>query len=101
MALASLLLVAAFPAAPAAQRGAVLSMSPSELARIWDAEHVSAAVTPLVDHADVVQRLNAVAAAAPDLFTLEQIGQSVEGRSIHHVKAGTGPNACAHTLGAP
>jgi hypothetical protein len=29
-------------------------------------------------------------AAAPDLFTLEQIGESIEGRAINHVSAGKG-----------
>jgi hypothetical protein len=73
----------------AAQRpGAGPSITPQELARAWDAEHVSSPVSALVDHAEVVRRLNDL---EPDLFTVEQIGQSVEGRSIHHVRAGTGP----------
>jgi hypothetical protein len=86
------MVLAATSADVSAQRGAVPTITPQELARIWDAEHVSSPVTPLVDHAEVVRRLNAVAAAAPDLFTIEKLGESVEGRSIHHVKAGTGPN---------
>src|SRR4051794_36663636 len=68
-------------------------LTAQELARLWDAEHVSPALPPLVDHAEVVRRLNAFAAAAPDLFTLEQIGASVEGRSINDVRIGTGPLA--------
>lgn len=82
------------PAAPAsAQRGSGPSISPQELARIWDVEHVSPPLPALVDHAEVVRRLNGVIASAPALFTMERIGESVEGRSIHHVRAGTGPTS--------
>ncbi len=66
-------------------------LTPQELARIWDAEHVSPPLPPLVDHTEVVRRLEAVASGTPDLFQLEKIGESVEGRSIHHIRAGTGP----------
>jgi hypothetical protein len=85
-----LLVLSAATAAPA-QRASGPSIAPQDLARIWDAEHVSPALPPLVDHAEVVTRLNAAVAAAPDLFTLAKIGESGEGRSIHHVRAGTGP----------
>jgi Zinc carboxypeptidase len=85
------IIISAHWAPASAQRGAVPSVPPQELARIWDAEHVSGPVTPLVDHAEVVRRLDALAAQAPDLFTVEKLGASVEGRSIHHVKVGTGP----------
>ena len=60
---------------------------------MWDAERVSLPLPPLVDHAEVVKRLEAVAAASPDLFTLEKIGESVEGRSINYVRVGSGPMA--------
>ncbi len=73
----------------AAQRSP--TVTPQELARIWDAEHVSPPLPPLVDHAEVVRRLAAVASASPDLFTLETIGESLEGRSVNHVQAGAGP----------
>ena len=65
-------------------------VSMAELGAIWDAEHVSAALPPLVDHADVVRRISELAARTPDLFTTEKIGESIEGRSIHHVKTGNG-----------
>jgi len=58
---------------------------------VWDAEHVSPALPPLVDHAEVVRRINAVVSTSPDLFSSEKIGESMEGRSIHHVRVGTGP----------
>jgi hypothetical protein len=35
--------------------------------------------------------LNAVVDRSPQLFTLERIGESVEGRAIHHLRAGSGP----------
>jgi hypothetical protein len=66
------------------------AFTPQELARAWDAEHVSAPLPPLVDHAEVVKRLDSVA-STPDLFTVEKIGESIEGRSISYVRAGTGP----------
>ena len=84
----------AVAASEARQRGAVTSdLTPQELARIWDAEHVSPSLPPLVDHAEVVRRLEAFASGSPDLFSLEKIGESVEGRSINHIRAGTGPFA--------
>lgn len=90
-AVAAALLCGTLATPDAAQRGARLSTPPQALARIWDAEHVSPPLPPLVDHAEVVRRLEALTSAAPDLFTVEQIGESVEGRSINHVRVGTGP----------
>jgi hypothetical protein len=77
-------------AAPAAQRGPVLSVTPQELARIWDAEHVSPPSPPLLTHAEIVRRLAEVARQST-LFRMEKIAESVEGRSINLVQAGTGP----------
>ena len=72
------------PAAPAA-------FTPVQLAVTWNAERVSWDRPPLVRHADVEARLIAVRASAPDLFQLETIGTSVEGRSISHLWFGRGP----------
>lgn len=66
------------------------AVPPEELARIWDAEHVSPPLPPLVTHAEVVDRLRRVRESAPDLFSLEEIGRSVEGRSINHLWFGRG-----------
>lgn len=74
-----------------ATRAATTSIPPQELARTWDAERVSPPAPPLMTHAEIVSRLKAVVAANPDLFSLEQIGASVEGRSINHLRAGSGP----------
>jgi hypothetical protein len=75
------------PAAPAAPAGP----DPAALARVWDQEHVSSPLSPLVDHAEVVRRLDDLRRTAPDLFAIDQIGQSLEGRSINHVRLGRGP----------
>jgi hypothetical protein len=90
--LLALCLLAFAPASgDAGQRGRpITTITPQELARIWDAERVSPQVPPLTTHEEVVTRLKALVARDPDLFSLEQIGESVEGRSIHHVRAGTG-----------
>jgi murein tripeptide amidase MpaA len=68
-----------------------VTMTPQALASVWDAEHVSPPLPPLVDHAEVTRRLADVGDSAPDLFRVEKIGESLEGRSINHVTAGTGP----------
>jgi len=75
----------------AAQRSGVLTAQ--SLAAIWDAEHVSPQAPPLMTHEEVVARLTAVASATGGLFSMEPIGASVEGRSIHHVWVGTGPTS--------
>lgn len=67
------------------------SFSPQQLADTWDRERVSWPVPPLIRHADVESQLRDVQRAAPDLFTLEEIGKSVEGRSINHIWFGRGP----------
>jgi hypothetical protein len=51
---------------------------------------VSPPLPPLVDHAEVTRWLGALTSTAPDFFTVEKIGESVEGRSINHVRVGTG-----------
>jgi hypothetical protein len=82
--------VLALVAISAAQRDQQPSVAPQELARLWEAEHVSPPLPPLIDHAEVVRRLGAFASAAPDLFRLETIGQSVEGRALEYVRVGSG-----------
>jgi hypothetical protein len=85
------LLVCTPAAAGSEQRGRpITTVTPQELARIWEAERVSPQVPPLTTHQEVVARLQALVARDPGLFSLEQIGESVEGRSINHVRVGTG-----------
>ncbi|HEX8703431.1 MAG TPA: M14 metallopeptidase family protein [Myxococcaceae bacterium] len=46
---------------------------------------------PLVRHAQVEAWVRRLQAAAPELFQVEVVGHSVEGRAIHHVRCGQGP----------
>jgi hypothetical protein len=73
-----------------AQETVPLTVAPQELARIWDAEHVSPPLPPALSHAEVVKRLDAVVQATPSLFRMEKVGESVEGRAINMIEAGTG-----------
>jgi hypothetical protein len=82
--------LAAGALAKAGQRGAPASVTPQELARIWDAEHVSPPLPPLVDHAEVVCRLEALSEKHRGFFEIEKAGESLEGRSINHVRIGRG-----------
>ena len=78
-------------AQPAVPPPSPAGFSPQQLAEAWDRERVSWPVPPLVRHADVEARLKEVQPATPDLFQLEEIGASVEGRSINHLWFGRGP----------
>ena len=89
MCLAPSVVIAAACASAATQDVAVLT--PQALAAVWDAERVRQPVPPLLVHADVERRLHDVQRATPDLFSIEEIGRSVEGRSINHLSFGTGP----------
>lgn len=64
--------------------------SPAALARVWDTEHVSAPLPPLLTHRDVEAGVGRVVQGAPGLFSEEVIGRSVEGRALHHVWFGRG-----------
>src|SRR4051812_40144 len=86
---AAAVLCAVLPSA-ASLHGQDQSVAPPQLARTWDAEHVSPPLPPLMDHKEVVRRLTELTSANPDLFTLEKIGESQEGRSLNYVKTGTG-----------
>jgi hypothetical protein len=69
----------------------VVPIAPQELARIWDAEHVSPPLPPLMDHDEVERRLNAVVTADPGRVVLERVGESLEQRSINMITVGSGP----------
>jgi zinc carboxypeptidase len=62
-----------------------------ELAKVWDAEHVSPALPPLLTHAELTKRLEVITRASVGLFQMEKVGESVEGRALTLVQAGTGP----------
>lgn len=61
------------------------------LAAWWDGNHVDLPRPPLITHREVEARLTRVAASDPAFFTLEALGQSVEGRAIRHLSFGHGP----------
>jgi hypothetical protein len=82
-------LIAASGAGPA-QRGPA-GPSPQELAQVWDSEHVSPPLPPLIDHDEVERRLRAVSDRRPELFAVETVGTSVEGRAIEMATVGHGP----------
>ena len=67
------------------------ALRPQELARIWDVEHVSPPLPPLLDHREVVRRLEEFVQFSSGLFTMEKAGESIEGRTIYHVTVGKGP----------
>src|SRR6187401_2792579 len=85
------LLVSAPLALTAAASDKVPPVSPQELARIWDAEHVSPPLPALLEHDEVERRLQAVAQADPSRFFFERAGASLEGRSINMITTGSGP----------
>jgi hypothetical protein len=66
-------------------------LTPQDLAQIWDGEHVSPPLPPLLEHDEVERRLQAVAQTDPSRIFLERVGTSLEGRSIDMVSMGTGP----------
>jgi hypothetical protein len=76
--------------APTPGRDTSTALTPARLAAIWDLETTSWPVPPLVRHADVEARLRVVQQSAPELFRMEVLGTSVEGRSITHVSFGRG-----------
>lgn len=64
---------------------------PRVLAAAWSDVHSKALPPPpLVRHGDVEKHLQALQKKAPDLFGLEVVGHSVEGRALYHVSLGTG-----------
>ena len=91
VALTGLFALAAAGVTRGQDRALAAAPDPAALARLWDAEHVDLPPAPLVTHREVEARLRAVRDATPDLFALEEIGRSVEGRAIYHLSFGRGP----------
>lgn len=58
---------------------------------MWDAEKVSSPLSPLVDHAEVRQRVMAIRDSGSPLFRVKEEGRSVENREIWSVSFGRGP----------
>jgi hypothetical protein len=79
------------PRAPAPTVSAASAATTNALAKLWDSEHVSPAVSPLVDHEEVKRRVTALAAAKNSVVQVKQIGASLEKREIWDVSFGSGP----------
>jgi hypothetical protein len=79
---------ASLPAAAARQPAAP---SPAALAAAWDADRLINYPAALLDHATVTAWLSRFAKESPALFTTEEIGASVEGRSLNLITLGHGP----------
>jgi hypothetical protein len=69
----------------------VRSIGAPVVTKLWAAEHVYQGPPALLNHARLMTRLDAAVKEGAGLFEIEQIGQSVEGRSINHVWFGSGP----------
>ena len=80
--------IAALATTPLAQTAA---STPQALVAIWDREHVSSPVTPLVDHAEVKRRIGALVTASDSVLRVAKVGESLEAREIYDVSFGTGP----------
>lgn len=88
------LLVVGLVAAPAARAqvaAPAAALESAALASAWDAERLELPPPPLVTHEMLVARLDDLRERASDLFSFETIGESVEGRRLHHVWFGRGP----------
>jgi hypothetical protein len=60
------------------------------IARVWEAEHLDSGPPAMLDHARLLTKLDAAVKEGAGLYQLEEIGRSIEGRSINHVWFGTG-----------
>jgi hypothetical protein len=64
---------------------------PQALTKLWAQAHSKELpLAPLVRHSHVEKHLKGLREKAPDLFQLEVVGHSVEGRALYHVSLGTG-----------
>lgn len=66
-------------------------LSAPELWELWPQARFVNAAAPCLRHEGLVERLKALEAKHKDDLTLEQIGRSFEGRSIHLLRLGSGP----------
>lgn len=67
------------------------SFTTQALVAWWDEHHVDLPRPALLTHREVDARVQRVAASDPSFFTIEALGQSVEGRTIRHLSFGRGP----------
>jgi hypothetical protein len=88
----ALLLSALLAALPATPHSAAAVPGPKALTTLWEQVHSKdLPLPPLVRHSHVEKHLKGLREKSPDLFQLEVVGQSVEGRALYHVSLGKGP----------
>ena len=81
----------AWPQALPSEARIAPALSPEALSNGWLDERRDYGPAALIDHALVVSELKRIAGSEPELFTLEEIGESVEGRALQHLSFGRGP----------
>ena len=60
------------------------------VARTWQAEHLDSGIPATLDHAKLLTLIDAAVKEGAGLYRTEEIGRSLEGRSINHIWFGTG-----------
>ncbi len=88
---ACLLALLALGLAPSAAPAQIADLGAAAVTKLWDAEHLDYGPPAILDHARLMTRLDAVVKEGGGLIQMEEIGQSVEGRSIEHLWFGSGP----------
>jgi predicted deacylase len=68
----------------------VADLGAPTVTKLWDAEHLDYGPPALLDHARLMGRLDAAMKEGAGLYRIEQIGESVEKRSIDHLWFGSG-----------
>ena len=71
----------------------IAAPAPQALADLWDRERLPLPPAPLVTHEMVEAQVARIVRDGAGLFESEVLGQSVEGRNVHHLTVGRGPKA--------
>jgi hypothetical protein len=85
--LVGITMMAGFGAPPASD---LYDVDPKQLAELWQKEHISPPDPYALKHAQLKQRLQALAQDSAGLIQLEQVGGSVMGREIYLAGFGSG-----------
>jgi hypothetical protein len=71
--------------------GSPSGFSPQALWDAWPAARFVTIPAPCLRHAELVERLRALATLHRESLAIEEVGRSVQGRPIHLVNLGRGP----------
>jgi len=71
--------------------GAASGFSPRSLWEAWPVRRFVPGPAPCLRHAELVERLRSLELLYPGRVALEEVGRSVQGRSIHLMTLGNGP----------